>query len=77
MRARAVSPQGEASDPLGGAGLPDKETVTWTLSVGAWSFQALDAEDACAVLEGVSLAADRVYYWKIDELAEDCSSLPE
>jgi hypothetical protein len=77
VSASAVDPSGQTSDPLGGASLPDKETVTWTLTAGAWSFQARDADDACAVLESVTLASEKVYYWKIDDLPADCSAPPQ
>ena len=77
VRAWAVSPEGVGSDPLGGSGLADKETTTWTLAVGEWSLAALNAEDACAELTSVKLSASKLYYWKIDELAADCSALPE
>jgi hypothetical protein len=71
----AVDSGGTGHDPLAGAPLPDKETVTWTLTAGAWSFAALDADAACAVLEAVTLVDGRVYYWKIDDLPEDCTGL--
>lgn len=75
VRAHAIGPDGTRSDPLGGAGLADKETVTWELAAGEWSLYALDATDACAALEGVNLVVDKVYYWKIDSLPDDCSGL--
>ncbi len=73
VRAHAFSPDGSQSDPLGGAGLADKQTVIWELAAGEWSLYALDATEACAALEGVNLAAEKVYYWKIDSLPDDCS----